>query len=101
MFASRVSIMVLPTKKMRASSTPARRRLALACSLVVKNQLLTASVARRLISSGIVQSPERIPASTCATGTCSFCAVMAQAIVEVTSPTTRQQALRCCISRRS
>ena len=38
-------------------------------SLVVKNQLVIASVTIRLISSGIDQSPERMPASTCATGT--------------------------------
>jgi hypothetical protein len=37
------------------------RRLALANSLVVKNQLVIASVTIRLISSGIVQSPERMP----------------------------------------
>ena len=63
-------------------------------SLVVKNQLVIASVTMRLISSGIVQSPERMPASTCATGTCSFCAAMAQAIVELTSPTTRHSSAR-------
>ena len=36
MFASKVSIIVLPTKKMRSSPTPARRRFWLATSLVVK-----------------------------------------------------------------
>jgi len=68
---------------------------------VVKNQFVIESVTRRLISSGIVQSPERMPASTCATGTRSFCAAIAQAIVEVTSPTTRQQSLRRSSSSRS
>ena len=38
-------------------------------SLVVKNQLVMESVTSRLISSGIDQSPERMPPSTCATGT--------------------------------
>ena len=77
--ASSVSIIVLPTKWICSSCTPERRRLRLATSLVVKNQLLIASVTRRLICSGIVQSPERMPPSTCATGTCSFCAAIAQA----------------------
>ena len=40
--------------------------------VVVKNQLVMASVTMRLISSGMVQSPERMPPSTCATGTWSF-----------------------------
>jgi hypothetical protein len=70
----------------------------LATSLVVKYQLVIESVTRRLISSGMVQSPDRIPASTCATGTRSFCAAMAQAMVEVTSPTTRQSSLRASSS---
>ncbi len=81
----------------RRSAPPPRRRarrLALAVSLVVKNQLVIASVTMRLISSGIAQSPERMPPSTCATGTCSFCAVIAQAMVEVTSPTTSTESLR-------
>ena len=90
--------MVLPTKKIRSSPTPAVRRLALATSLVVKNQLVIESVMRRLISSGMLQSPERMPASTWATGTRSFCAAMAQAIVDVTSPTTRHRSLRASSS---
>ena len=93
--------MVLPTKKIRSSSTPARRKLALAKSLVVKNQLVMLSVTIRLISSGMVQSPERIPPSTWATGTPSFWAAMAQAMVEVTSPTTRQRREGASSKRRS
>jgi hypothetical protein len=92
---------VLPTKKMRSSPTPARRRFAFATSLVVKNQLVIASVAMRLISSGMVQSPERMPPSTCATGMHSFCAAIAQAIVEVTSPTTRHNREGASSSSRS
>ena len=64
--------MVLPTKKMRSSLTPARRRFSLANSLVVKNQFVMASVTMRLISSGMVQSPERMPPSTWATGMHEF-----------------------------
>ena len=73
--------------------TPKRRRLSLAVSLVVKNQLVMESVTTRLISSGMVQSPERMPPSTCATGTPNLRAAMEQAMVEVTSPTTRQRSL--------
>ncbi len=82
---------------MRSSATPARGRLALATSLGVKNQLVMASVTRWLISSGMPQSPERMPPSTCATGTRNFCAAMAQAIVDVSSPTTRHRSL-CAFS---
>ena len=47
------------------------------------------SVTIRLISSGMLQSPERIPPSTWATGMHSFYAAMAQAMVEVTSSNNR------------
>ena len=43
----------------------------------------------RLSSSGIDQSPERSPDSMWATGTRSFAAASAAAIVELTSPATR------------
>jgi len=46
------------------------------------------SVTMRLISSGIVRSKLRRPASTCATGICNLTAAKAAAIVEFTSPTT-------------
>ena len=42
----------------------------------------------RLISSGIVQSPDRNPASRWTTGIPSFDAASAQASVELTSPAT-------------
>ena len=42
----------------------------------------------RLISSGIVRSKLRRPASTCAIGISSFAATSDAAIVELTSPTT-------------
>ena len=101
MFAINVSIMVLPTKKIRSSPTPDRRRFLFAVSLVVKNQSVMASVTIRLISSGIDQSPERIPPSTWATRIHSLRAAIAHAIVEVTSPTTRQKSLRSLKSRAS
>ena len=53
------------------------------------------SVTSRLISSGIRRSPLRSPASTCATGMCSFLATIEQASVEFTSPTTSTQSGRC------
>ena len=49
---------------MRFSSIPDFLKFSFATCEVVKNQFVTASVAKRLISSGIAQSPERIPAST-------------------------------------
>ena len=94
MCRSSVSIIVLPTKKMQPAATPARCRFSPAETDVVKNQLVIESVTTRLISSGIVQSPERRPPSTWATGTCSLRAAIAHAIVEVTSPTTRQTSAR-------
>jgi hypothetical protein len=93
--------MVLPTKKMFSGATPARCRFSPAEVEVVKNQFVMESVTTRLISSGIVQSPERRPPSTCATGTPSFLAAMAQAIVDVTSPTTTQASARRPRSTRS
>jgi len=57
--------------------------------------------AGRLISSGMLQSPERMPPSTWATGTLSIWAAMAQAMVEVTSPTTRHSFDGASSSRRS
>ncbi len=46
------------------------------------------SVTMRFVSSGIVRSKLRSPASTCATGTSSFAATSEHASVEFTSPTT-------------
>ena len=41
----------------------------------------------------MLRSPERMPASTWATSMFNFLAAMAQAIVEVTSPTTKHKLL--------
>ncbi len=54
------------------------------------------SVTMRLISSGMPMSPLRSPASRCATGTPAFLATMAQASVELTSPTTITRSGRSC-----
>jgi hypothetical protein len=58
---------------------------------VVNRTSEIASVMIRLISSGMVRSPLRRPASTCAMGTPRRTAVRAAATVEVTSPTTTTQ----------
>ena len=58
------------------------------------------SVRMRLISSGIVRSKLRSPASTCATRTPSLAATSAQAIVELTSPTTSTRSVGCSMSDR-
>ncbi len=86
--ATSVSIITLPTRKTRSSATPSLRRLSTPLGSVTNSQSLSASVRMRLISSGIVRSKLRNPASTCATGTNSLAATRAQASVELTSPTT-------------
>ena len=96
--ASSVSIITLPTKWIFCSLMPKFLRFWLATSLVVKNQSVNVSVTILLISSGIVRSQLRMPASTCATCVCSFLATIAQAIVEVTSPTTITKSAGCAIS---
>ncbi len=79
---------------MRSRGLPSRTRFSSPAGSVTKNQSLIASVTRRLISSGIAMSPLRSPASTCATGTCSFLATIEHASVEFTSPTTSVHAGR-------
>ena len=87
--------MTLPTRKTRSAATPSRRRFSTPLGSVTNSQWLIASVRMRLISSGIVRSKLRRPASTWATGTPSLTAVRAQAIVELTSPTTTTASGRC------
>jgi hypothetical protein len=52
----------------------------------VSSSSASRSVTRRLISSGMVRSPLRSPASTCAVRTPSFAATTLAASVEFTSP---------------
>ena len=73
-------------------STPSRARFSSASGLCVSSTSESRSVRTRLISSGIVQSPERRPASRWAMGMCSFAAASAQASVELTSPATTTSA---------
>ena len=70
------------------ASMPSAARFSPASGLWVRSRSDRRSVSTRLISSGIVQSAERRPASTCATGMPSFEAASAQARVEFTSPAT-------------
>ncbi len=86
MLASSVSIIGLPTKWMRSAGTPVAVRLSQPSGLVTNSSSHSWSVRRRLISSGIVSSHERRPASTCATGMPSLTATSAAASVELTSP---------------
>ena len=82
------SIIVLPTWWMRPSTTPSARRFSTASGLCVKRRSDRRSVRTRLISSGMPQSKERRPASTCATGMPCLAAASAQPSVELTSPAT-------------
>ena len=69
----------------------------MATSEVVKYMSAKASVTMRLISSGMVKSQLRMPASIWATLVHSFLATMEQAMVEVTSPTTMTRSVGCSI----
>ena len=96
--ASRASAMTLPTKWIFSGAAPSRRRLARAPSSVMNRTSATASVSTRLISSGIVRSKLRRPASTWTTGMPSFTAVRVAASVEFTSPTTSTASGRDAVS---
>ncbi len=87
--------MTLPTKQTASGRIPSRVKLSRAARSVVYNRDETWSVSTRLISSGMLRSPLRSPASTCMTGMSFFTAVSAQAMVELTSPTTSTAAGRC------
>ena len=93
--ARSVSIIVLPTKWIFSSGIPSRRRFSSPLPSVTNKRSETWSVSTRLISSGMLRSKERRPASTCATsgrkrpGPLGILAVTrAEARVELTSPTT-------------
>jgi hypothetical protein len=60
----RLSIITLPTKWMRSAGWPSRSRASWPEGSVTKNRSVMASVASRLISSGMPRSPLRRPAST-------------------------------------
>ncbi len=86
--ASSVSIIVLPTKRIRVEGTPSRARFSNASGECVRRSEESWSVSRRLCSSGIDQSKLRRPASRWQTGMPSFTAASAPASVEFTSPGT-------------
>ncbi len=83
--------MMLPTRSMRSAGTPSRRRCSSASGDGVHSRSQIASVTSRLISSGMRRSPLRRPASRCTTGIHSLAPTIAQAAVELTSPTTTIQ----------
>ena len=89
----------LPDKKIAESAVPSRCKCATPLGSVTKNQSEILSVTSRLISSGMVMSPLRSPASTCATGMFSFFATMEQASVEFTSPTTSTASARSALGK--
>ncbi len=88
MQARNESIMTLPTWCTDVSGWPSASRFRTASGEGARSTSLRASVTTRLISSGIVRSKDRSPASTCATLMPHFEAVSAPASVELTSPTT-------------
>ena len=65
---------------------PSFARFSTAVSVEHSSRSLAWSVSTRFSSSGIVLSNERMPASTCATGTCRCAAASAPASVEFVSP---------------
>ena len=84
--SSNESSMMLPTSSTLSAATPSRARCSLPSCDGVQSTSEIASVTIRLISSGIVRSPLRKPASRCATGISSFAPTSAQASVEILSP---------------
>ncbi len=65
---------------------PSWRRLATATAVEHSSSALAWSTSTRLSSSGIERSNERIPASTCTTGTRAWAPASAPASVEFVSP---------------
>ena len=82
--ASSVSIVMSPTRSMRARSIPSRRRFASAAASVVQRMSAAWSVRIRFISSGMLRSPLRSPASRCASRTPRCIAAIAAASVALT-----------------
>ncbi len=68
------------------SEIPSRARFVAAVSVEHSRSVLAWSVSTRLSSSDIDRSKERIPASTCATGTRACAPARAPASVELVSP---------------
>src|SRR6266436_2141739 len=96
-----VSIITFPTRCTRSPAMPSRSRFWLAVGSVVKSHVEIASTAIRFFSSGILESKERRPASTWATGRPRCAAARAQASVESTSPTTMARSGRSCATAAS
>ena len=96
MCANSVSIMVLPTKNTRSSLDAAPPEI-VAGRLAGRKEPVRHGVGDDAID--LLRHrpvPERIPASTCATGTPALRATTAQASDEFTSPTTRHRSLGSC-----
>jgi hypothetical protein len=92
-----VSTITFPIRTIALAGVPSRRRFSSPSADGVSSSSHNRSVTIRLISSGIVRSNDRSPASTCAHGRHSFAATSAPASVEFTSPTTTSMSgLRAC-----
>ena len=85
---SRESIMILPIRMMASGGLPSFRRFSSASGEGVQRISAMESVTMRLISSGMVRSKERRPASRWAVLIPSLAAARVAAAVELTSPTT-------------
>ena len=83
--------MTLPTNTISSAGSPSASSVSVASVDGVSSRLANRSVTIRLISSGIVRSSLRSPASTCAMRMPSFAATIADAMVELTSPYTTSQ----------
>ncbi len=80
--------MMLPTRSILSVGMPSLPRFSSASGDGVQRSSASESVTILLISSGMVLSNDRRPASRWATGMLSFTAVSVAAMVEFTSPTT-------------
>ena len=87
-----MSIIGLPTKCTAPAGLPSRARYPIASGDVTNSSEHSWSVSRLLISSGMVSSKLRSPASTCASGTPSLAPASDAPIVEFTSPYTTASA---------
>jgi len=84
----RESIITFPTRWICSCGTPSAFRFKSPSSEGVNSRSDRRSVTIRLISSGMVRSKERSPASTWPTGTSNLAQTKAAATVELTSPYT-------------
>jgi hypothetical protein len=93
--------MTLPTRAMLSLEQPSASRLRSASADGVRSRSATASVTTRFTSSGMVQSPDRRPASMWPTKIPILAATRLAARVLLTSPTTSTARGRRSVKKRS